>query len=198
MSLWIKICGLKTAAAIEAAAEAGAQAVGFVFYERSPRNLDLATAAQLQSAVPSGLERVAVFLNPSQALLDSVIGAIAPDWIQTDIRDLAKLRLAGHQKVLPVMRTGQAFPDAFPPRLLLESARSGAGETADWQVAASVSRRTQVILAGGLTAGNVQAAVRAVRPYGVDVSSGVESSPGLKDHQRIHEFVLAARAADAA
>ena len=134
MSLWIKICGLKTAAAIEAAAEAGAQAVGFVFYERSPRNLDLATAAQLQSVVPSGLERVAVFLNPSQVLLDSVIEAVAPDWIQTDIRDLAKLRWPGHQKVLPVMRTGQAFPDAFPPRVLLESARSGAGETADWQV----------------------------------------------------------------
>ena len=108
MSLWIKICGLKTAAAIEAAAEAGAQAVGFVFYERSPRNLDLATAAQLQSVVPSGLERVAVFLNPSQVLLDSVIEAVAPAWIQTDIRDLAKPRWPGHQKVLPVMRTGQA------------------------------------------------------------------------------------------
>ncbi len=198
MSLWIKICGLKTAAAIEAAAEAGAQAVGFVFYARSPRNLDPATAAQLQGAVPPGIERVAVFLNPSQVLLDSVIDAVKPDWIQTDIRDLARLRMPGRQKVLPVMRTGQAFPDALPPRVLLESARSGAGETADWQAAASVARRTQVILAGGLTAANVRAAVETVHPYGVDVSSGVESSPGLKDRQRIHEFIAAARAVDAA
>lgn len=194
--LWIKICGLKSGAAIEAAADAGADAVGFVFHAESPRNLSVDEARALQDVVPPGVERVAVFLRPSQQLVDSVIDAIRPDRIQVDADDLALLRLPSAQFVLPVVRGGGRLPQPLPPRLLVEGARSGAGEKADWSHAATVARRTQLVLAGGLDAANVADAVRVVRPFGVDVSSGVESARGVKDLVRIREFIGAARAAE--
>ena len=92
--LWIKVCGMRTREAIEAAAQAGADAVGFVFHEASPRNLTVESASALQSCVPAGVERVAVFLHPSQDLVDGVVAAIQPDWVQTDADDLATLRSA--------------------------------------------------------------------------------------------------------
>jgi phosphoribosylanthranilate isomerase len=201
--LWIKICGLRTRESVEAAAEAGADAVGFVFHAASPRNLAPAPARELVRAVPAGIERVAVFLHPAQSLVDEVIGLLAPDWVQTDAADLAALRLPPGQRVLQVLRSGDrstatslaAGPGAPLRRCLLESARSGAGERADWAEAARLARETELVLAGGLDAGNVADAVRAVRPFGVDVSSGVESSRGVKDPARIREFVRAAREA---
>ena len=193
--LWIKVCGMRTREAIEAAALAGADAVGFVFHEASPRNLTIESASALQSHVPARVERVAVFLHPSQDLVDGVVAAIQPDWVQTDADDLATLRLPAGQRVLPVFRSGQARPALLPKRCLLESARSGAGERADWQEAARVTALTEVVLAGGLDAGNVAEAVRSVRPFGVDVSSGVESGRGVKDVGRIRDFIRAARAA---
>jgi phosphoribosylanthranilate isomerase len=193
--LWIKVCGMRTREAIEAAAQAGADAVGFVFHEASPRNLTIESASALQSCVPSGVERVAVFLRPSQDLVDGVVAAIQPDWVQTDADDLATLRLPAAQRVLPVFRSGQARPALLPKRCLLESARSGAGERADWQEAARITALTEVVLAGGLDAGNVGEAVRSVRPFGVDVSSGVESARGVKDVVKIRDFIRAARAA---
>lgn len=195
--LWIKICGLTTREAIEAAARAGADAVGFVFCADSPRNLAVEAARGLQAAVPAGIERVAVFLHPAQALVDEVVAAIEPDWIQTDAEDLDRLRLPPGQRVLPVLRGLASLPSAMPRRCLLESARSGVGERGDWNAAARLAPLTQLVLAGGLDEGNVAAAVRAVHPFGVDVSSGVESSRGVKDVARIHEFVRAARAATA-
>jgi phosphoribosylanthranilate isomerase len=196
--LWIKICGLKSPEAIEAAAAAGADAVGFVFHADSPRNLSVEEARELQRAVPAGVERVAVFLHPAQWLVDAIIEAIRPDRIQADAVDLTTLRLPPGQAVLPVLRSGTALPAPLPPRLLVEGVRSGAGEKADWARAALLARRTQLVLAGGLDAGNVAKAVRTVRPFGVDVSSGVESVRGVKDPARIREFIGAARAAEQA
>jgi phosphoribosylanthranilate isomerase len=193
--LWIKVCGMRTREAIEAAALAGADALGFVFHEASPRNLTVESASALQSCVPAGVERVAVFLHPSQDLVDGVVSAIQPDWVQTDAGDLVTLRLPAGQRVLPVFRSGQARPAPLPGRCLLESARSGAGERADWQEAASLAAMAEVVLAGGLDAGNVGEAVRRVRPFGVDVSSGVESGRGVKDVVKIRDFIRAARAA---
>jgi len=197
-ALWIKICGLRTLEAIDAAVGAGADAVGFVFHDASPRNVALDDARALQRAVPAGIERVAVFLHPSQALLDAVLAAIEPDWVQTDASDLDGLRLPAEQSVLPVMRSGVAHPGPLPPRCLFESSSSGSGERADWTVAARVARTSQLVLAGGLDPSNVGAAVRAVRPFGVDVSSGVESSRGVKDAARIREFIRSAREAEQA
>jgi len=196
--LWIKICGLTSAAAIEAAAAAGADAVGFVFHAGSPRNLSVDEARALQDAVPPGVERVAVFLHPSQELVESVVDAIRPDRVQLDAVDLPSLQLPRTQAVLAVVRSGERLPEPLPERLLLEGARSGVGEKADWSHAALVARRTQLVLAGGLDASNVAEAVRVVRPFGVDVSSGVESSRGLKDPDMIRDFIGAARAADQA
>jgi len=196
--LWIKICGLRSREAIEAAVTAGADALGFVFHADSPRNLSVEEARELQRAVPAGVERVAVFLHPAQWLVDAIIEAIRPDRIQADSGDLARLRLPQGQAVLPVLRSGAALPAPLPPRLLVEGVRSGAGEKADWARAAVLARRTQLVLAGGLDAGNVAKAVRTVRPFGVDVSSGVESARGVKDPARICEFIGAARAAEMA
>lgn len=194
--LWIKVCGMRTREAIEAAAQAGADAVGFVFYDGSPRNVSVADAAELQRAVPAGVERVAVFLHPTQELVDRVVAAVRPDWVQTDANDLATLTLPAGQRVLPVLRSGGLRPAVLPRRCLLESARSGMGETADWHEAARVAATMEVVLAGGLDAGNVIEAVRTVRPFGVDVSSGVESSRGVKDAGKIREFIRAARRAE--
>ena len=149
-ALWIKICGLRTLEAIDAAASAGADAVGFVFHDASPRNLALDDARALQRAVPAGIERVAVLLHPSQALLDAVLAAIEPDWVQTDASDLAGLRLPTGQRVLPVLRSGAEDADPLPPRCLFESASSGSGERADWTAATRLARTSQLVLAGGL------------------------------------------------
>jgi phosphoribosylanthranilate isomerase len=197
--LWIKICGLRTREAIEAAAEAGANALGFVFHAGSPRNLDPAAARELQRAVPRGLERVAVFLHPAQSLVDEVLAAVGPDWVQADADDLATLRLPAGLRVLPVLRSGRPSASratALPPRCLLEGARSGEGERADWRAAAQLARATELVLAGGLDPANVAEAVRAVRPFGLDVSSGVERERGVKDPARIRQFVRAAREAE--
>ncbi len=192
--LWIKICGLRTAEAIAAASEAGADAVGFVFHAASPRHLDVDAACELQRRVPPCIERVAVFLHPTQALVDAVLATVRPDWVQSDAADFDTLRLPTGQKILPVVRDGEPAREV-PPRFLFEGAVSGAGATADWSAAEALARRGELVLAGGLDPSNVGAAIARIRPFGVDVSSGVESSRGVKDAGRILEFVNAARAA---
>jgi len=197
--LWVKICGMTTPEAIAAAADAGADAVGFVFYAASPRHLTIEHAVELQDCVPRGLQRVAVFLHPAPALVQSVIAAVRPDYVQTNFEDLSTLGLPATQRVLPVIRSGtlgqQSATHNLPARVLLESARSGHGERADWSEARDLGMRLEVVLAGGLTIDNVAEAVQTVRPFGVDVSSGVESSRGVKDPRLIREFVTAARGA---
>jgi phosphoribosylanthranilate isomerase len=195
--LWIKVCGLRTVEAIEAAAGAGADAVGFVFHEPSPRHLDCTQARTLAAAVPAGVDKVAVFLHPTQALVDAALDAVRPDWVQTDAGDLQVLALPVAQRVLPVYRTGRIAEPVRVRRILLEAARSGAGERADWNAAAALARTNELVLAGGLDVANVGAAIQSVRPFGVDVSSGVERNRGVKDVALIREFVNAAREAEA-
>jgi phosphoribosylanthranilate isomerase len=196
--LWVKVCGLRTADALAAAVDAGANAVGFVFHAASPRNLAASEARALAAAVPGGIDKVAVFLHPTQAEVDAAIDAVQPDWVQTDAADLATLRLPTGQRVLPVYRTDRPLPQQLPQRFLLESGRSGAGERADWDAAARLNAAGELVLAGGLDATNVAAAIAAVRPFGIDVSSGVESTRGVKDAALIRNFVSVARAAHAA
>jgi phosphoribosylanthranilate isomerase len=193
--LWVKVCGLRTREAIEAAVAAGADAVGFVFHPASPRHLALDEARALASHVPAGVSRVAVFLRPEPATVAEVLQALAPDLVQVDFESIAALGLPASQAVLPVVRDGES-PATLPARLLYEGARSGSGERADWARAAGLARRASLVLAGGLDASNVGDAVRAVRPYGVDVSSGVECARGIKDPGMIRQFVEAARAAE--
>jgi phosphoribosylanthranilate isomerase len=115
--------------------------------------------------------------------------------LQTDIEDLASLRIPNGLAVVPVVRAGRELPRELPTRMLFEGPVSGTGATTDWSAAEQLASRTQLILAGGLRPANVAAAIAAARPFGVDVSSGVEVAPGLKDPAKIHEFVRNARGA---
>ncbi|MEO0996024.1 MAG: phosphoribosylanthranilate isomerase [Pseudomonadota bacterium] len=198
MALWVKICGLTDAAAVAAAMDAGADAIGFVFAE-SVRRIEPAEAAILARAVRGNCEIVAVMQHPGQTLVDEVCAVLRPDTVQTDASDFAGLSLPSGTARLPVYRDGTSLDGAITGkhrhRLLYEGVRSGSGERADWGRARELAGRFELILAGGLGGANVGSAIAAVRPAGVDVSSGVESAPGKKDTHKIHAFVAAARAA---
>ncbi len=193
--VFVKICGINSEAAAAAAVEAGADALGFVFAE-SPREVTPERALELAAGVPTSVKRVAVLRHPPRDLWERVLDVFAPDWLQTDAEDLAAIELRDPCVALPVYRDGRA-PSSPPARLLFEGARSGSGRPADWSQARALASRTQLILAGGLDASNVADALRRVRPWGVDVSSGVEKRRGEKDPQMIHEFVARVRALDA-
>ncbi len=197
MNLLVKICGITSPTALEAAVDAGADAVGFVFHSASSRNVTPADAARLTARLPPNVRSVAVTLHPTQQLVDAVLDAFRPTVWQTDAADFAEVAVPDAVERWAVYRAGAPLPAALPKRMLFEGARSGAGEAADWKQAAALARRTELILGGGLSPGNVASAVAAVRPFGVDVSTGVESAPGRKDVARVREFVKAAREAAA-
>jgi len=192
--MFVKICGITSTEAAEAAVEAGADAVGFVFAE-SPREVTPERALELAAAVPRTVKRVAVLRHPPRALWQRVLEVFEPDWLQTDAEDLAEIELPRNCTALPVYRDGRA-PNTAPTRLLFEGAKSGSGRTADWDAARALAARCELILAGGLDAANVADAIRTVRPWGVDVSSGVERRHGEKDPQKIREFIARVRAHD--
>jgi phosphoribosylanthranilate isomerase len=193
MNLFVKICGMTTPEAVTAAAAAGADAVGFVF-AKSPRSVDVARACALSRALPPGILRVAVFRHPEAELARAVREGFRPDWVQSDLADRDGMP-QGPGAFLPVLRAGDPWPDPLPARLLFEGPVSGSGTLADWDEAARLARRAEVLLAGGLHPGNVALAIDRVRPWGVDVSSGVEARRGIKDPDMIHAFITAARAA---
>jgi phosphoribosylanthranilate isomerase len=192
--MWIKICGMTSEQAVETALHERADAIGFVFAP-SVRQLEPTRAAQLAAPVRGRILCVAVMLHPSQAAVDRILGEFGPDVLQADLSDIAQLRLPAPLPVLPVVRAGTSLPGVAPPRILFEGPRSGTGMATDWSQARPLARRTQLILAGGLRPDNVGAAIAAVQPFGVDVSSGVEATPGQKDPRKIIEFIRAARAA---
>jgi phosphoribosylanthranilate isomerase len=191
--MWIKICGMTSEEAVFAALEQRVDAIGFVFAP-SVRQLDPQRAAQLAAPARGRVSCVAVTLHAPQALIDQILDIFNPDSLQGDIDDLAGLRLPSNLALLPVLR-GVATPATLPARLLFEGPHSGSGAAADWQQAARLATATELVLAGGLNAHNVAAAIAAVRPFGVDTSSGVEAAPGRKSPAKIVEFVQAARAA---
>jgi phosphoribosylanthranilate isomerase len=191
--MWIKICGMTDAAAVRAACEAGADALGFVFAP-SVRRLEPEAATALAAPARGRLLLVAVTLRPEQQQVERILAQFQPDALQGDWHALAKLRLPANLALLPVYRDAvPTSPAALPPRLLFEGAHSGSGRTADWDAAAMLARRTALVLAGGLDAQNVGEANGCVRPFGVDVSSGVELQPGRKDPTLIARFVATAR-----
>ena len=192
--MWVKICGMTDQEAVDAALAAGADALGFVF-SPSVRRLEPEQALQLAARARGRAAVIAVTLHPPQPLIDEIVRLFSPDALQAEQSDFERLRLPQALGRLPVLRAEVAAGGALPPRMLFDGARCGSGEAADWQAAARLARRSELILAGGLTAHNVGAAIAAVRPYGVDVSSSVESAPGRKSVQKIAEFVAAARAA---
>jgi phosphoribosylanthranilate isomerase len=192
--MWIKICGMTTPDAIAAALDARVDAIGFVF-AASPRQVTPEAAAQLVRPVRGRLRCVAVTRHPSQLALDEIVRVLRPEVLQTDECDLAALELPASLERLPVVRAGEAAPARLPPRILFEGPASGSGVASDWEAARALAPRTRLVLAGGLHPGNVAAAIAAVQPFGVDVSSGVEERPGVKSPMKIMQFVAAVRGA---
>jgi phosphoribosylanthranilate isomerase len=192
--VWVKICGLTTLEGVDAAVAAGADAIGFVFAP-SKRRVTPERALEISQHVPNSIARVAVMLHPTQAFVDAVWATFRPDVLQTDVEDASQLKVPEALRIVPVLRAGRTLPANLPRRVLFEGPVSGTGEIADWSSAATVARQHELILAGGLNVMNLNAAIRAVRPFGVDVSSGVEREPGVKDPAKIFEFVRVARAA---
>jgi phosphoribosylanthranilate isomerase len=193
--MFVKICGLTTPESVAAAVSSGADAIGFVFAD-SVRQVTPERAAELAAGLPLDTARVAVMLHPSPAYWDLVRDVFKPDWLQADAKDFADLDVPEDIGQLPVYRdTTDLKPDEinWPEHLLFEGKRSGQGEQADWDRAAAIARCSCVLLAGGLSPENVTEAVTRVHPWGVDVSSGVESSPGVKDPEKIRAFINAAR-----
>ncbi|MGI9264790.1 MAG: phosphoribosylanthranilate isomerase [Gammaproteobacteria bacterium] len=194
MKVLVKICGLTSREAVAAAVEAGADIAGFVFAE-SPRRLMPEQAVQLAEGLPDDIPRVAVMQHPSVDDAARVLRDFRPSFLQTDWQDFGIVRMSDTTRPLPVLRAGRSAPPKMPRLVLFEGPASGSGQTVDWEKAATLARQTSMVLAGGLNPDNVGDAIRQVRPYGVDVSSGVESEPGIKDPELIVRFVQAVREA---
>ena len=202
----IKICGLKTHDDVMTAVNAGATAVGFVFAS-SVRRLSVAEARPLIEAVPRGVEAVAVFRRIEDAELLQQVLDLGVDAVQSEneppglksssafwVRSVADGADLAERLGEPSAST--IVSDSLRGCTLVDSASGGgSGRTANWQRIAEVAAGYPLILAGGLTPENVGEAIQTVRPIGVDVSSGVESLPGLKDAGRIQAFIDAVRAA---
>ena len=188
---WIKICGLTTSEALDTALHMKVNAVGFVFAD-SHRKLTPAAATRLAAPARGRLRCVAVMHHPAQSEVDEVIELFRPDVLQTDSEDLRTLHLPAQLETLPVIRAG-LIERELPPRFLFEGPKSGSGVRSDWAAAARLASRSELVLAGGLDATNVATAISAVRPFGVDVSSGVEERPGIKSPAAIERFVRAVR-----
>jgi len=202
----IKICGITREEDLASAVLAGADALGFVFYPPSPRNLSMERAAELARRVPPFVTLVGLFVNADPVLVRGVLANVPLQLLQFHgEEDAAYCSQFGRPyikaaRVVPgfdLLEYAGAFPEA---RGLLLDAYSegygGGGKTFDWDL---IPRHMPLplILSGGLNAGNVAAAVRAVRPWAVDVSSGVESGRGVKDAQKIAEFIAGVRSTDA-
>ena len=206
MGTRVKICGITNLADAQVAVEAGADALGFIFYEKSPRRMTIAAAAKISKHLPANVLRVGVFVNAAEELVTRAIGECG----------LGLLQFHGEEPPEFCMRFGLMSMKAFRirdteslkelPRYpteawLLDACSAenngGTGEKFNWDLAVEAQKFGKpVFLAGGLTPENVAAAVRKVRPFGVDVSSGVESSPGKKDHEKVRDFIAAVRSAE--
>lgn len=203
----IKICGVTRPDDARAAAAAGADAIGLVFYAGSPRALNLDAARAAAAALPPLVSRVALFLDPSAADVQTIVDALRPDLLQFhggESPEFCGRFGVPYMKAVP-MGDERADPAAYAARfadaaaLLLDGHRpgeaGGRGKGFGWEERHG-GHDLPVVLAGGLTPDNVAEAVRDVRPYAVDVSSGVESAPGVKDSARIRAFAEAVREAD--
>ncbi len=203
MSVKVKICGITNAPDALTAAEAGADALGFMFYEPSPRNVSLATAAEIIRQLPPFVAKVGVFVNADEATVRAAIQTCGLDTLQFHGEETPEFCATFSVKTLKAIRvqdaaTLQQLPGYLTNAWLLDSfvpgQPGGTGAKFNWDLAVEAQKLGRpIILAGGLTPENVAGAVRRVRPYAVDVSSGVESVPGRKDHVKVRVFIRAAR-----
>jgi phosphoribosylanthranilate isomerase len=212
--MFIKICGITRLRDAELAAELGATAIGFIFWPGSPRYIAAEAARDIVRRVSANVITVGVFVNEPiervQAIMESVKldraqlhGAESPEFCRQLIGTLATPKPEGRRRVIKALALkngGGIDADAFDEDVLIlldahDPARhGGTGRTVDWAIARHMAALRPTILSGGLSAGNVGAAIESVQPYGVDVSSGVESAPGVKDEARLKHFFEALNA----
>lgn len=213
----IKICGLTNLDDALAAAEAGAELLGFIFYDKSPRVVDARTVAEIIRELKHvsrftshvSLRTVGVFVNPSLEQVVCTLDYCGLDLAQLHGEEAPELLAALPDRAFKALRPRDAaeavsqaavftrFGPAGGPDLLVDAyhptLRGGAGQTGDWSLAASLATQHRLLLAGGLTPDNVAQAIAQVRPWGVDVASGVEATPGRKDHDRVRAFIATAK-----
>jgi len=189
--MFVKICGITQLEDAEAAVAAGAGAIGFIFWPQSPRFIDPHRARVIAAALPPFVTPVGVFVNQPLDYVNGVASLVRLGVVQLHGDETPQFASAVTRPVMKAVSIGSADTRLWPARvrLLLDVhdplARGGTGRTIDWAAAAELASQRQVVLAGGLKPENVADAVARVRPYGIDVSSGVERSPGIKDHQRL-------------
>jgi phosphoribosylanthranilate isomerase len=214
MPLLVKICGLSTRETLDVALQAGADMVGFVFFPPSPRHLSLETARELGKQAKGRAVKVALTVDADDATLENIVETLRPDIFQLHGKEtIARLRDIKQKFGLPVMKViaVETAADLAPlagyaavaDRILFDarapkgaSRPGGLGAVFDWHVLENIDLKLPFMVSGGLNADNVAEAVRVTRAGGVDVSSGVERSPGIKDPEMIRAFIRAARATD--
>jgi phosphoribosylanthranilate isomerase len=199
----VKICGITNVADAKTAIDAGADALGFIFYEKSPRHVTIGQAAEITKQLPPFIMRVGVFVNADEDLIGRAIaeagltllqfhGDEPPDFCtQFGLMNMKAFRVkdAESLKTIPGYQTDAYLLDAYSSTTL-----GGSGEKFNWDLAVEAQKfKKPIFLAGGLTPENVAEAVRKVQPFGVDVSSGVEAAPGKKDPAKVKAFIEAVR-----
>jgi phosphoribosylanthranilate isomerase len=209
MALDIKICGLSTAGAVEAALDGGASHVGFIFFPKSPRNISPAEARDLRHAATGRAKAVAVTVDSDDATLDAIVAAMTPDMLQLHGHETPERVAAVKARYgLPVMKAfsvrdaadlagldaylgiaDRFLFDAKPPKGA--ELPGGNGVPFDWTVLRALDPDIDYMLSGGLNAANIGEALHLVRPAGIDISSGVESAPGIKDPALIRQLFRA-------
>jgi phosphoribosylanthranilate isomerase len=201
----VKICGITRLEDAQAAVDAGADALGFVFYPPSPRYITPEQAAQIIRALPPFVTTVGLFVDVALDHVNGMAARCGLDRIQLHGRETPEFCRQLTRPVIKAIRIKNAeslthVPDYKVSAYLLDAYVEGAlpggtGASFSWELAARAMPYGPVILAGGLTPENVEVAIAQIRPYGVDVSSGVERAPGIKDHQKVREFIAHAKAA---
>jgi phosphoribosylanthranilate isomerase len=187
----VKICGITRLADAVAAVECGAGALGFVFWPGSPRCIDPYRARAIAATLPPLVTTVGVFVNQPEEYVASVASLVRLGAVQLHGDETAGYAAGLATPVIKAVTVADPQWSVWPANTMLlldvhdEEKRGGTGRTVDWTAAASVAAKRKILLAGGLTPENVADAVARVRPFGIDVSSGVERSPGVKDHQRL-------------
>ncbi len=200
----IKICGITNLKDGQLAAALGAHALGFIFHPKSPRSIEPDAARDIIRRLPPFVLSVGVFVDEDDGVVRDIAGHVGLDWIQLHGREspeycrslgrriIKALRVKDHSS-LSVLADYRGAVQAFLLDTYRPGTPGGTGETFDWDLARQAGEYGPIILAGGLTAENVAAAIRAARPQGVDVASGVEAAPGRKDPEKLRDFLAAIR-----
>jgi len=209
----VKICGLSTAEMVHAAIDARASHIGFMFYERSPRNVTIAQATSLRKLLPATVQAVAVLVDPDDTLLDEVVQTVRPDMLQLHGSEtperVAAIKTRADLPIMKVISVADAADvaaadiyekvadlllfDAKPPKSMANALPGGNALSFDWSLIADADPRLPWMLSGGLTPDNVAEAISRTGARMVDVSSGVEDAPGQKNEALIRAFVKAAQ-----